>query len=69
MVKGKVLKSNCFTSKEGKECTAFTVIFENDEVCKCFYFGHKELKKGDIVEFEPFAFGSNMSASLRPIFR
>lgn len=67
-MKGKVLKSNCFTSKNGKECTAFTVIFDNDEVCKCFYFGSKELKKGDLVEFEPFAFGSNMIPALRPKF-
>lgn len=68
MIKGKVLKANCFKSKEGKDCTAFTVIFDNDEVCKCFYFGRIELKKGDVVNFEPFAFGQNMNASLRPVF-
>lgn len=68
MIKAKVLKSSCFTSKKGEDCTAFIVMFDNNEICKCFYFGKKELKQGDIVEFEPFSFGQNMSPSLRPKF-
>lgn len=69
MVKGKILKSETFTAKSGIDYTSYTVMFDNGEVCKGMVKGKVDLPSGSSVEFEPYCFGQNMSATLRPVFK